>query len=136
MKSISLYTDGASRNNPGEAGAGWVILDENQNILEESCKYLGVTTNNQAEYQALILGLESIKKYTNIHDVSCHLDSELIVKQLNREYKVKHKDMKPLFETVQKIIFELNTKVKFIHIRREKNKQADKLANLAIDTKV
>ncbi len=126
-----LYSDGGSRGNPGIAGAGFVIVDEKGVVLANGKKFLGIATNNVAEYSALILGLEQAQKM-EIKILRCRLDSELIVRQLNGQYRVKHPDMKPLFGKVQNLVgvFE---KVSFEHIPREQNKFADKLANQAMD---
>jgi len=99
--------------------------------LAEISKYLGETTNNQAEYQALIAGLEKAKEL-KAEELDCYLDSELVVKQLNREYKVKNAELAPLFLKVYNLSLSFK-KIKFIHVRREFNKEADKLANEAMD---
>lgn len=130
-----LYSDGGARGNPGPAGCGFVIKDEKGKNLHEGSKYIGETTNNQAEYQALILALEKLKQMDKeIDSVECYLDSELIVKQLNKEYKVKNAELRPLFDKVAVLCFELGGRVKFSHVRREKNKEADRLANQAMDS--
>lgn len=128
---VLLFTDGGSRGNPGIAGAGYAITDTEGNVIMTGKKYLGTATNNVAEYSALILGLESVKKL-EAKDVHCLLDSELIVRQLNGQYRVKHPDMKPLYEQVQELIKQFEN-VKFEHIPRERNALADKLANEAMD---
>jgi len=131
---LHLYTDGASRGNPGEAGAGIAILDEQGNELVGTGKYLGKCTNNEAEYRALLLGLAKCAEFGSGR-IKVHLDSELIVKQVNGEYKVKHPNLKPLF---QQAIEKLSAFVSFSvsHVRREKNSRADELANQAIDDHV
>lgn len=131
MKKVIVYTDGGARGNPGPAGIGAVIYDLEKNILAEVSEYIGETTNNQAEYRAVIA---AIKKARNlgVSEIDFFLDSELVVKQLNREYRVKNKDLAPLF--VQIYNESLNfKKVTYTHIRREMNTEADKLANLAMD---
>jgi len=129
-KKVQLYTDGGARGNPGPAGIGYVIWDGHK-LVEKGNKYIGETTNNQAEYQAIILGLEKVKNI-GAEEVDCFLDSELVVKQLNREYKVKDKDLAPLFIKVWNLSLSFK-KITYNHIRREKNKEADKLVNEAID---
>lgn len=131
MKKIIIFSDGGARGNPGPAGIGAVLYDENKKIITTISKYLGVATNNQAEYQALILAL---KKATELktEEVICYLDSELVVRQLNREYKVKNKDLAPLFLQIHNLSLQFK-KVSFFHIPREQNKEADKLANEAMD---
>lgn len=126
-----VYTDGASRGNPGEAGIGVVILDKEGNVIGELKKYLGKNTNNVAEYRALILGLRGVLKLkgSRVHIFS---DSELMVRQLNGTYAVKNKGLVVLYNVVKYLL------KKFVwydikYINREKNKHADRLANEAID---
>jgi len=134
MTEITIHTDGAARGNPGPAGAGAVITDTKGNVVAEVCKYLGETTNNQAEYQALLLALEEAKKHGALR-VSIFSDSELMVRQLNGEYKVKNAGLRPLFEKAFRLLRDIGG-YKVMHIPREKNKRADQLANLAIDGQV
>jgi ribonuclease HI len=130
-KKLILYTDGGARGNPGPAGAGVAIFDEKGKLVRKLSKFLGKTTNNQAEYQALILGLgKAIEMEAD--EVSCFLDSELIVRQLQGKYKVKNDGLKPLFGEVLGLMNNFE-KIEFRHILREKNKLADKLVNHAID---
>ena len=127
----TLHTDGGARGNPGPAGIGAVLeIGQDKKLLK---KYIGEATNNQAEYQALILGLTEAKK-AGASEVDCYLDSELVVKQLKREYKVKNEGLAPLFIQVWNLTQQFN-KVKFIHVFREDNKEADRLVNEAIDEK-
>lgn len=128
---LVLYTDGGARHNPGPAGIGFVIYDENKKLLKKQGKYIGEATNNQAEYQALIAGLEQAKKM-KADEVDCYLDSELLVKQLNHEYKIKDHGLGPLFIKVWNLSQSFK-KIKFHHVPREKNKEADKLVNEALD---
>ena len=130
MKLIS-YTDGGSRNNPGPAACGLVLQDELGNVVHQAGQYIGTATNNEAEYQALLLALEKAKEL-GAGEVRCHLDSELVVKQLNRQYKVKDEKMKALFARVNQACLAFD-KVEFVHVRREQNKLADKLVNEALD---
>lgn len=130
---FKLFSDGGSRGNPGPAGAGFVLYDEKNNELFVGKKFLGIATNNVAEYMALILGLKEAHKLGG-KTLKCFLDSELIVKQLNGEYRVKHPDMKPLFAQVQSLLPSFDS-ISFVHVRREKNKRADQLANEAMDEK-
>ena len=131
---LVLYTDGGARNNPGPAGIGGVLYNDNKEKVFEFAKYIGKATNNQAEYEALIFGLEKAKKL-GAEELTCYLDSELIVKQVNREYRVKDKDLGSLFIKVWNLLQGFK-KTSFHHIPREKNKIADKLVNLAIDEKI
>lgn len=128
-----IYTDGGARGNPGPAGIGAVIYDEQKNIVAEISEYIGETTNNQAEYKAVIAAIEKAKKL-GAQELDFYLDSELVVRQLNREYKVKNNGLAPLFVQVYNAVLSFK-KVSFSHIRREMNKEADRLVNLAIDAK-
>ncbi|MDP2736257.1 MAG: ribonuclease HI family protein, partial [bacterium] len=126
-----LYTDGGARGNPGPAGIGAVILGEKGDVVAEISEYIGEATNNQAEYKALIAGLTKAKEL-GARELEVFLDSELVVKQLNREYRVKDKDLAPLFLSVYNISLGFK-KIVFKHIRREKNELADKLVNQVLD---
>jgi ribonuclease HI len=130
---LTIYTDGASRNNPGEAGAGVYILQDNKPV-GEIAQYLGKTTNNIAEYKAAILGLEHAVKQGATR-VNLFADSELLVKQLNGDYKVKNEGLKPLHGKAKELIGKIGS-VQVRYIRREMNKEADALANKAIDEKI
>lgn len=132
MKKVNLYTDGGARGNPGPAAAGVVVIEDGELVACKS-KYLGETTNNQAEYQALILGLKLLRKdFGDYLTVVAHLDSELVVKQLNGEYKVKNAEILPRYTEVKKLAQEFE-KVSFVHIPRAKNHQADALVNECLD---
>lgn len=129
----TLYTDGASRNNPGLSGAGIYIEKNNKNFFKASC-YLHTKTNNQAEYLALLLGLLYLKSYINAQDkVSIKIDSLLLVKQVLGEYKIKNLELKKLYNKVIQELKDIDYTIE--HILRDKNKVADKLANEAIDKK-
>ncbi len=132
---IRIYTDGGARGNPGPAAIGIVICDQNDRIIEEYKEYIGVTTNNQAEYRAIIKGLEMV-----IHlacgRIQCISDSELIVRQLNNEYKVKNLELKSLFNRVKMIILHFN-KVEFEYRPRMTGvlKRADQLVNEILNSR-
>jgi ribonuclease HI len=130
-RELVLCTDGASRGNPGPAGAGAIITDEKGATLTEKAVYLGETTNNQAEYQALLIGLQEAVKLAPAR-LTVRMDSELIVKQLNGEYRVRNRDLQPLHDRAQKLMEQL-ADVKVVHVPREENADADRLANQAID---
>lgn len=130
-KKVILYADGGSRGNPGPAGIGVVLLDEKKKKLKEVYKYIGETTNNNAEYNALICGLEEAKAI-GADEVMVNLDSELVVKQLNGEYRVKNAEIKPLFEEAIAGLKKFKA-FKICHIDRSENKDADKLVNKAIN---
>jgi ribonuclease HI len=126
-----LHCDGAARGNPGPAGAGAVLLDAQGRELAHFRRFLGRATNNVAEYQALILGLQGARA-RGVKRLSVRLDSELLVKQLNGQYRVKSPHLKPLYSQTGSLLrgFE---RVDIIHVRRENNSTADRLANEAID---
>ena len=130
-----LYSDGGARGNPGPAGCGFVIKNTDKEIIHEGSVYIGETTNNQAEYQALLFGIEKIKELGDVEKATCYLDSELAVKQLNKEYKMKNKDLRVHFDKINIINYELGNCISFHHVVREKNKEADALANKAMDRK-
>lgn len=131
---LLIHTDGGARGNPGPAGLGVFITDETGKVLLEHGRYIGETTNNQAEYTAVIDALEHAKKL-GATDIDFFLDSELVVKQLRHEYKVRDTTLAALFLRVWNLLGAFR-KVTFTHVRREKNKDADKLVNQAIDRHV
>lgn len=130
---LTIFTDGASRNNPGEAGAGIFIVQDSVPI-EKITRYLGRTTNNVAEYTAAIIGLEHAVKL-RASSIKLYADSELLVRQLNGQYKVRNEGLKPLFAKVKELIAKIGS-VEVQYIPREQNKEADALANRAIDEKL
>lgn len=131
-KKLIIFTDGGARGNPGPAGIGVAIFDESgKNLLATHKKYIGETTNNVAEYSAVILALEEAKKMET-EEIDFFLDSELVVKQLNGEYKVKNEDLGKLFVKIYNLRQQFK-KITFHHVMREKNKLADRLVNEAID---
>lgn len=129
---LLLFTDGGARGNPGPAGCGAVICDEKGKVLAGHKKYIGVATNNVAEYEALLLGLNEVKKIEGVTNVRCYLDSMLVAEQVNGNFKVKNRALALLHEKVRNLVFELPP-VQFFYIPREKNERADALANEAID---
>lgn len=131
IEEITIYSDGASRGNPGEGGAGIVFEDGKGKEVTTIQRYLGLVTNNVAEYQALIIALEAARDF-HARKVRIFLDSELIVKQINGEYKVKNSALKPLFNLVKLALTKFDI-FEVSHIPRERNKRADSLANAAID---
>jgi len=130
-KKIKIFTDGGARGNPGPAAIGIVIKDANDRVLKEYAEYLGKLTNNQAEYQALIKGLE-LAKALKPQEINCYLDSELLVKQMKQEYRVRDKDLQPLFIRVWNLALGFK-KVTYQHISRSLNNEADKLLNWELD---
>ncbi len=131
---LFCYIDGSCIGNPGDAGFGIIVKDETDTILEMYGNYIGEATNNIAEYQALISCLELIEKY-NMDTVVIYSDSQLVVNQIKGLYKVKKEHLKKLFDKVQNIMYDVSYKIDIIHIPREKNKEADKLARMAIKLK-
>ena len=130
-----MHTDGGARGNPGPAAIGVVLEAERDGQLEvvgEVAERIGVATNNVAEYRAVLRGLEEAARL-GAQSVACILDSELVVEQLNGRYRVKAKDLKPLFEQVQALRRNF-TLVTFQHVRREQNREADLLVNQALDS--
>jgi len=127
----TLFTDGACRGNPGIGGAGALLLDEQGEVAATGKKYLGECTNNIAEYEALILGLEEAldRRCRRLH---IFLDSELLVRQVRGEYKVKNPRLKILMEKLRHLLSKLETYT-IQHVAREGNTLADTLANEAID---
>ena len=132
-KKIIIFSDGGARGNPGPAGIGAVLYDSKKQVLAKISKYIGEATNNQAEYQALITALKKAKELGG-QELDVFLDSELVVKQLNREYKVKNKELAPLFLEVYNLSLNFS-KITFTHVYRESNKEADRLVNEALDKK-
>jgi len=136
-KNVVIFSDGGSRNNPGpSAGGALVYLDEEKRCLAAG-NFYGKKTNNQAEYMALQDGVEIVEEYYNdidIEDVvlNIFLDSELMVKHLNGEYKVKNEGLKPLYLDLQKRLSKFG-KVSINHVKRAQNKMADGLVNVVLD---
>jgi ribonuclease HI len=139
MKKVTIYTDGGSRGNPGPAGAGWVIVDEKSKKLKRNSKYLGTQTNNWAEYESVALALKELKRIlgaARLRDVSVEirLDSELVARQLRHEYQVKEGSLLPQFIKIHNMRIKDFPKVEVTHVKREQNKEADALANEAMDS--
>jgi ribonuclease HI len=128
-----LYTDGGARGNPGPAASAFFLFTEDMQLVDCNGIYLGETTNNVAEYSGLIAGLKSAAKL-GIKELECRLDSELVVKQIGGEYKVKEPQMQKLHAQVCTLMPEF-TQVKFKHVPRAENKFADKLVNTVLDAR-
>ncbi|MEX0919616.1 MAG: ribonuclease HI family protein [Candidatus Saccharimonadales bacterium] len=129
---IRIYSDGGSRGNPGPSAAGYVIMtkDESQ-ILHNGGKYLGITTNNQAEYQAVKLALEAAEKFSP-DEIDFCVDSLLVANQLNGIFKVKNKELWPVYESIKEHTNKFK-KVTFRHVYREDNTLADEQVNIILD---
>ncbi|HEX5456593.1 MAG TPA: reverse transcriptase-like protein [Candidatus Saccharimonadales bacterium] len=132
LTEAKLFTDGGSRGNPGPAATGVVILDMEDNVVKKSSNYLGETTNNQAEYQALLEGLR-LAESLGVRRLSVYMDSELIVKQINGFYKIKNADLKPHYDKVQDLAGKFK-EVTFTHVPRAMNKLADEMVNKCLDS--
>ncbi len=130
MDELVVYTDGASRGNPGESGYGYLIYSNNR-IVEKKYGYIGEKTNNQAEYIALMEASKSIKDYS-CRKVKFLLDSQLVVRQLKGIYRVKNEGLKKYYREINHLLKDIDN-VQFVHISREDNTEADKLANQAIN---
>ncbi|MGB4592571.1 MAG: ribonuclease HI family protein [Coriobacteriia bacterium] len=129
----TLHTDGGARGNPGPAGIGIVLTDESGRTLSAAGRYLGEVTNNVAEYQALIAGLEAAQT-AGVRHLTVHADSELVVKQMNGQYRVKNEGLKPLHARATALSRGFES-VKFVHVRRSQNSKADALCNEAMDAR-
>jgi ribonuclease HI len=130
---LKLYVDGASRGNPGEAGAGFYLTDEDGIAIREGRRFLGRMTNNAAEYQALILGLREALGAGGT-SIEIYTDSELVAKQLKGIYNVRNRRLRPLYREAIALLNEFH-RYELIAINREDNREADRLANEAIDGK-
>ncbi|HPJ11822.1 MAG TPA: ribonuclease HI family protein [Caldisericia bacterium] len=127
---INVFTDGASRSNPGLASCAYII-QENDTVLHEYGKFLGIQTNNFAEYTAVLSALEKCQK-ENYDNITLFSDSLLVVNQCNHIWKVKSQDLFPIYKSIMDLLRSFRC-VKFVHIPREKNKHADRLCNEIID---
>lgn len=128
---VKIFTDGGSRGNPGPSASGYVIMDMEDNMLAEEGVYLGVTTNNVAEYTALKLALEKCRKM-GVKEVNAYLDSLLVVNQMKGIFKIKNRDLWPIHDSIKKLAAGFE-KVEFSHVPREFNKLADGKVNEALD---
>lgn len=129
---IRMNTDGASRGNPGLSSYGIYVTDSDGNVVDEISEPLGLQTNNYAEYTAVVRALELAAENKVAH-VIVRSDSELLIRQLNGQYKVKSESLRPLYSRCIELAKKIGT-VEFVHVRRELNQEADRLANLALDS--
>jgi len=140
MPDIIIYTDGGARGNPGPAGIGVVIQDSAEKILKEFGEYIGDTTNNMAEYEALVRALKAVKELFGAElrekRIEVRMDSELVVRQCEGRYKVKEPSLKEQFAKVATLRLEDVPNITFVHIPRAKNARADKLVNEALDARL
>lgn len=134
MKKIVIFTDGASRGNPGPAAIGVVLRDTEGKIVTQISQCIGRTTNNQVEYRAIIVALEKALELGATH-VELNSDSELVVRQIDGRYRVKNATLKPLHQHVKRLLGRLEG-FTVNYIPRQRNTEADKLANMALDSMV
>jgi ribonuclease HI len=131
---LRVYSDGAARGNPGPAGAGAVLMDTSGHVVDRLGRYLGVQTNNYAEYMGLLLGLKRAREL-GARDVEVFADSELMIRQLDGRYQVKSPTLRPLYEEA-KALLKGFPRVKLVHVPRELNASADEMSNRAIDERL
>ena len=132
-ETLHVFTDGGSRGNPGPSASGYVIMTTKEEILEEGGEYLGITTNNQAEYLAGKLAVEEAKKF-NPTELNFFIDSLLVVNQMNGAWKIKNKELWPVHQAIKDLVAEYE-KVTFKHVRREYNTLADEQVNIVLDSR-
>ncbi len=130
---LKVFTDGGSRGNPGEAGI-WVYITDEQGWEEKRYKYLGIKTNNEAEYTAALLGVKRCIEL-GATEIELYADSDLVIKQLSGIRKIKKDELKILHSEIKKLISECNIQIRYTWIPREQNKEADRLSNVAMDKK-
>lgn len=128
---VTIFSDGGSRGNPGPSAGGFIIVDSSNQVVAEGGEYLGITTNNQAEYQGVRLGLEKAIEL-GLKDVEFKVDSMLVVNQLKGIYKIKNRELWPIHERIRALMTQFNT-ISFKHVRREYNQQADSMVNKTLD---
>ncbi len=134
LEEAKVYTDGGSRGNPGDSACAFVICDMDDNVVEKSGFYIGIATNNQAEYAGFQRGLERAREL-GIDKITLYSDSQLVVNQMNGFYKVKNQELAPFHQQV-KALAESFEKIAFVHIPREQNKRADAMVNETLDAQV
>lgn len=131
---LLAFTDGGSRGNPGDAGIGGVVYNSQEEIIHEFSAYIGLATNNEAEYTAVAALLEWLVASQNeISKVSIYLDSKLVVEQLNRKWKIKEPRLQEFANNCWKLMKQVSFPIELQHVPREKNKHADMLVNRALD---
>ncbi|HVZ12147.1 MAG TPA: ribonuclease HI family protein [Patescibacteria group bacterium] len=140
---LIIYTDGGSRGNPGPAAYGFVVFDENKKMIYEEGKNLGIQTNNYAEYMAIVESLRWVQKSivspdiigvsSQLSVVNYFMDSMLCAMQLSGKWKIKSETIRALFYEVKKLEEEIGLPISYQHVRREFNKEADRMVNLALD---
>lgn len=134
LDKVKLFADGGSRGNPGPSSSGYVVLGMDNKIIEDKGLYLGITTNNQAEYTALKIGLEWCLEH-GVQEVDVYMDSLLVINQMRGIYKVKNRDLWPIHTAIVEFVKKFN-KVSFTHVPREMNKLADSAVNRILDAEL
>ena len=137
-QTLIIYTDGGSRGNPGYAAYGFVVYDENKNLLSEIGKNIGIQTNNVAEYSAILEALKWVESQTTDNlqlttDIKFFMDSKLCAEQLSGNWKIKNENIRGFAYEIKKMEVKLGVKVTYTHVPREQNKEADRMVNLALD---
>lgn len=132
---VQLYADGGSRGNPGPSASGFVLLDMDGNVIFEQGVFLGITTNNQAEYQALKFGLEAALHTFRAKEVHVYMDSLLVINQMKKIFKVKNRDLWPIHDAIQQLLPKFE-RVSLQHVPRELNKLADAEVNKCLDAQL
>lgn len=132
LAKAKLYADGGSRGNPGPSAGGFAILDMEDNVVEKSGKYLGVTTNNQAEYHSLKGGVEAAVRL-GVKELEVYMDSLLVVNQMKGIYKIRNRDLWPIHQAIRELVPRFDT-ISFNHVPRELNKLADSIVNETLDS--
>ncbi len=131
---LRVYSDGAARGNPGLSGAGAVLVEPNGQVVDRLGKFLGVQTNNYAEYMGLLIGLKRAKEM-GAEEVEVFADSELMIRQLGGRYQVKSPHLRPLYDEAVRLLNDFS-RVKLVHVPREMNELADEMSNRAIDERM
>jgi ribonuclease HI len=131
---LSVYSDGAARGNPGLSGAGAVLVEPSGQVVDKLGKFLGVQTNNFAEYTGLLMGLRRAREL-GAREVEVFADSELMIRQLGGRYQVKSPSLRPLYDEALKLL-EGFSRTRLVHVPREMNRAADEMSNRAIDEKL
>lgn len=131
---VRVYSDGAARGNPGPSGAGAILVEPSGQVVDRLGKFLGVRTNNYAEYMGLLLGLRRARDL-GVSEVEVFADSELMIRQLGGRYQVKSPSLRPLYDEAVKLLNDFS-RVKLVHVPREMNRAADEMSNRAIDERL
>lgn len=133
---LAIHTDGGARGNPGPAAIGVHVIDQDNQVVFQSAKTIGVATNNEAEYKAFVASAEWLHTFAaqnQVEKVEWRLDSMLVVEQLNRRWKLKQLTLKPFFDQAQSILSQLSCAYDIVYVPREMNREADALVNQALD---